>query len=87
LAPFDFASCPKSKLEKNIRHLLEEISNFSMYERAMQHIGVNYEAMPIQEVSREVLIQAQDMLGEIGEAIEQDQEICKKGVGADLDEL
>lgn len=31
LAPFDFDNCPKSKLEKNTRKLLEEVANVTMY--------------------------------------------------------
>lgn len=35
LAPFDFKKCPKSKIEKNCRNLLEEVGNVTMYQKAM----------------------------------------------------
>ena len=58
LAPFDFESCPKSALEKNTRNLLEEVGNISMYERAMNHLGLDTEALAVSGISRDVLLEA-----------------------------
>jgi len=36
MAPFDYDNCPPTHMEKTLKHLYEEISNVTMYQRAMR---------------------------------------------------
>lgn len=46
LAPFDMDKVPKSKLSKSLFDLFEEISNVTMYQRAMNNFGVDTNVLP-----------------------------------------
>ena len=41
MAPFDHDNCPASQMEKPVKHLIEEISNLTMYQRAVQQCGLD----------------------------------------------
>lgn len=78
LAPFDFEKCPQSSLEKNTRNLLEEVGNVTMYEKAISHLGLDTQALAVSNIDRDVLLEAQGLLAQISEAIEEDEELCRK---------
>ena len=63
LAPFDFEKCPKSKLGRNERQLLEEVANVTMYQRAMKDLGVDVSALPISCLTKETIEKAKHLLG------------------------
>lgn len=58
LQPFDYEKCPKSRLPKPLFDLFEEISNVTMYQRAMNQFGLDADVMPFSSVKRESLIEA-----------------------------
>ena len=58
LQPFDYDKCPRSKLSKEIYELFEEVSNVTMYQRAMNQFGLDSEALPFSGVKKESLIEA-----------------------------
>lgn len=62
LAPFDFEKCKKSKLEKNYRELLEEVANITMYQKAMNQLGLDTSMLPISNVTKETINKAKDLL-------------------------
>lgn len=62
LSPFDIKKCPKSNLEKNVRNLLEEIGNVTMYQRAMTELGYDSEILPISGIQKDVIKQAMKYL-------------------------
>jgi predicted DNA-binding WGR domain protein len=55
LAPFDYEKAPKSKTQKEIRDLFEEISNVTMYQRAMNQLGLDNEMLPISGITKEII--------------------------------
>lgn len=63
LAPFDFEKCPKSKLGRNERQLLEEVANVTMYQRAMKDLGLDISALPISCLTKEAIEKARILLG------------------------
>lgn len=58
LQPFDHEKCPKTKLQKTLFDLFEEISNVTMYQRAMNNFGINKDVMPFSAVSKDTIIHA-----------------------------
>ena len=87
LAPFDFEKCAKSKVEKNVRELLEEVANVSMYQKAMVSMGLDTEVLPVSGMSKEAIHQAKDLLRQIREKVEEDSRIAAQGLLADHDAL
>lgn len=87
LAPFDYDKCPRSKLEKNTRKLLEEVANVTMYQRAMKSLGIDTDSLPISSLTKETIEKATTILSEIKKKIDEDQELSKEGWKADLDKL
>jgi len=55
LAPFDFKIAPKSKLERNVQNLIEEIGNVTMYMKAMTGLNIDTEVMPISGIKKDVI--------------------------------
>ena len=53
LAPFDYEKCPKSKVDKNVRGLIEEIANITMYTKALRQMGIDLESMPLSNLSKD----------------------------------
>ena len=58
LQPFDYDKCPKSKLGQEIFDLYEEISNVTMYQKAITQFGIDTEILPFSGVKKESLIEA-----------------------------
>ena len=58
LAPFDYTKCPKSMIDEETYNLFEEISNVSMYQKAMTSFGVNSTALPVSGIKKETLLEA-----------------------------
>ena len=56
LSPFDLEKCPKSRLSKELFDLFEEISNVTMYQRAMNNFGLDSNVMPFSAVKKDVLL-------------------------------
>lgn len=55
--------------------MIEEISNVTMYQRAIQSVGVNQDLMPVSALRKEILVQAKDKLVEIKILIEKFEKI------------
>lgn len=87
LAPFSFEKSPNSKLGADTRELLEEISNITMYRKAMTNLGLDTEALPISGLSKETLGKAGDILKSLGALAKEDARITAQGMRANLDEL
>lgn len=62
LAPFDYKKAPQSALEKNKRNLLEEITNFTMYQKAMGDFGIDQEVLPFAKIEKQSLTEAMEVL-------------------------
>lgn len=66
LAPFDFENCAKgSGLSKAVENLIEEISNVSMYHKAIQGMGIDESKLPVSAIKREAIKQAYDILKQL----------------------
>ena len=87
LQPFDYEKCPKSKLSKKTFDLFEEISNVTMYQRAMNQFGLDTDVMPFSGVKKQSLAEARELLMEIQESLKEEQELAKEGIKADYDSL
>lgn len=83
MAPFDFDKCPKSKLEKNTRDLIEEIADFAMYSQAMQSFGIDQEILPFAKIDKAAISQAIKVLKEVKEVIEEDEKMMKSALTVD----
>ena len=53
----------------------------------MARLGFNTDALPISCVNKEVILKARGILSEIGDQVQADSEMCKQGLGVDLDKL
>ena len=53
LAPFNYDKCPKSKVEKNVKELLEEIANITMYTKALRQMGIDVDTLPISNLNKD----------------------------------
>lgn len=58
-------------MDKPLRHLIEEISNNTMYQRSMQEMGIDQSQMPISSLKRSTIDKAKKILGEISAAIKE----------------
>jgi hypothetical protein len=87
LAPFDYKKCCKSALDTNVRELLEEVANVTMYQKAMSQLGLDRSMLPVSGVSKETITKAKEILAEIGEKVEEDQKLARLGTQADLTAL
>jgi predicted DNA-binding WGR domain protein len=65
LTPFDYKVCPKSILPPSIYDLFEEVSNVTMYQRAMNSFGVDTNVLPFSGIKREVINEAKELLNKI----------------------
>jgi hypothetical protein len=87
LAPFDYEKLPKSRLNKSVFDLFEEIANVTMYQRAMSQFGVDTNVLPFSGIKKDSLLQARSLLTMIKDAVDEDIEISKEGIRADFDKL
>ena len=53
LAPFNYDKCPKSKVEKNVKELLEEIANITLYTKALRQMGIDVDTLPISNLNKD----------------------------------
>lgn len=88
LAPFDYENCAKkSGLSVRVEDLIEEISNVTMYQRALKQIGIDEDKLPVSALKKESILEAQALLYQISEAIKELLELRKAGMKADYDEF
>jgi Poly(ADP-ribose) polymerase catalytic domain/Poly(ADP-ribose) polymerase, regulatory domain len=87
LQPFDFEKCPKSRLPQGLYDLFQEMSNVTMYQRAISQFGIDTDVLPFSGVNKQSLVEARQLLLEISECIKEDIEISKEGIKADFDKL
>lgn len=87
LQPFDYEKCPKSRLPQGIYDLFQEMSNVTMYQRAITQFGIDTDVLPFSGVNKQSLVEARQLLLDIGECIKEDIEISKEGIKADFDKL
>ena len=88
MAPFDFENCVKgSELPKSVENVIEEISNVTMYQRAIQKVGIDENRLPVSAIKREAIFEAQAILKLIAAQIEKLTELRMKGMRADFDEV
>jgi len=72
LQPFDFEKCPKTRLSEPIYDLFEEISNVTMYQRAMSQFGLDTSVLPFSSVKKESIVEARTLLMNISELMKED---------------
>ena len=87
MAPFDYENCVKpSHLEKSVEDLIEEISNVTMYQRAIRAMGIDEDKLPVSALKREAILEAKAILAEISAAVTELGELRKLGMRADYDD-
>jgi predicted DNA-binding WGR domain protein len=52
LQPFDYEKCPKSRLPQSLYDLFQEISNVTMYQRAINQYGIDTNVLPFSGVNK-----------------------------------
>lgn len=52
-----------------LEDLIEEISNVTMYQRAMRNLQIDEDKLPVSGLKREVLLEAKSVLKEIAEQV------------------
>lgn len=88
LAPFDYDNCAKlSAMHKWTEDLIEEISNVTMYQRAVRQMGIDENKMPVSALKKEAIMEAKGVLAEISGTIKELDELRKIGIRADYDEV
>ena len=87
LAPFNYDKCPKSKVEKNVKELLEEIANITMYTKALRQMGIDVDTLPISNLNKDSITQAKDVLKQLTKVIDDSNFISSKGLRANLEDL
>jgi hypothetical protein len=56
-------------MEKTLRHLIEEISNVTMYQRSLQDMGIDQSLMPASSLKKETIEKAKIVLGQLSKAV------------------
>ena len=88
MAPFDFENCAKNEgLVKSVEDLVEEISNVSMYQRAIKTMGIDETKLPVSALKREAIDEAKAILSKLSVSITELAELRKLGMRADYDEI
>ena len=88
LAPFDFENCAKSAgLPSSVESIIEEISNVTMYQRAIKTMGIDESKLPVSALKREAINEAKAILQQISVAITKLADLRKLGMRADYDEI
>jgi hypothetical protein len=67
-----------SKLSKEVRDMIKDISDVAMYVKAYKEIGGDHEAVPFGRIKREVVLQAKEILDELSLKAKQKQTLKKK---------
>ena len=72
LAPFDFENCSKSSsLPQLVEDLVEEISNVTMYQRAIKTLGIDEDKLPCGSLKKESIEAAYAILWQIKAAADE----------------
>ena len=72
LAPFDFENCSKSSsLPQLVEDLVEEISNVTMYQRAIKTLGIDEDKLPCGSLKKESIEEAYAILWQIKAAADE----------------
>jgi ribosomal 50S subunit-associated protein YjgA (DUF615 family) len=58
-----------------------------MYQRAITQFGIDADVLPFSGVNKQSLVEARQLLLDIGEIIKEDIEVSKDGIKADFDKL
>lgn len=88
LAPFDFENCAKlNTLRKQEADLYEEISNVTMYQRAISELGINTDLLPVSALTKDTLTGAKNVLAELSDLIKKLDDLKKIGLQADYEEV
>ena len=87
LAPFDYENCVKpSNLPKTLEDMIEEISNVTMYQRAIRDLGIDEEKLPVSALKKEAIVEAKEILTQISTSVTELAELRKIGMRADYDD-
>jgi len=80
LVPFNLKDphVPKSHLDKEIRRVVEDIANVKMYQSCMRNYHIDTDYLPLANLTKSLLTEAQQILVEIRELQEECQEERKK---------
>ena len=52
-------------IEKSVEDVIEEISNVTMYQRAIRSMGIDESKLPVSALKREAITEALDILSQI----------------------
>lgn len=79
IVPFDLKNpnVPKPKLEKELRKIVEDITNMKMYQASMRSFHIDQDFLPLANLTKEILNEAQQILFEIKECQEEEEAIRK----------
>ena len=78
LLNFDYSKIPNSLLSKEVRSLMKEITNRSIYAKALNESGIDTELLNLTYLNKELIHVARKYLGEIKVAFEEIDTIGKK---------
>jgi len=79
IVPFDLKNpnVPKSRLDKDMKKIMEDITNMKMYQASMNSFHIDQEFLPLANLTKEILNEAQQILFEIKECQEEEEAIRK----------
>lgn len=68
---------------KRVHHLIEEISNVTMFRRAVSNMGIDEELLPTSSLKKDTLVRATAILKELSEMVESRDTEIRKGLEGD----
>ena len=81
MAPFDYENCVQpSNLDKSVEDLIEEISNVTMYQRAIKSMGIDEDKLPVSALKKEAIVEAKAILAQISASVNDLTELRKLGM-------
>jgi len=80
LVPFDLKNpkVPRTALDDEIKTIIHDIVDVKMYKEMMHSFNIDTDILPLARLNREILNEAQNLLFEIGELLDQIEEERKK---------
>ena len=88
LAPFDYENCFKpSSLPELVEDLVEEISNVTMYQRAIKTLGIDEDKLPCGSLKKETIQEAYAILLQIKAAADELTAQRQLGMRAQYDDV
>lgn len=88
LAPFDYNNCAPTAIQnKSVYELIEEISNVTMFQKAMQACGIDNDIMPISSLKKEVVNEGLAILWELDEVVKAIDVLRQAGLRASIEEI